>query len=246
LVYALLEGAPQLDSSQLVAPTIGGLVRLLARRPASIELTIDCTLSILVWLASSNEASEQVANAVAGDEAALPALVELTSSAPEDQPAGCASSRWRSVMQLLALVLRRRPQQTEAAFEAGLLDAIAHRLGPQATADERGVASDAVRFLQALLSALAASGDEGASLRLGQLRAAMAQYELVDVEQLRARAMAMHVERQSAASACAACGARAGQPGVRLQMCSRCKQVRYCGPQCQRAHWRAHKAECGK
>jgi hypothetical protein len=39
---------------------------------------------------------------------------------------------------------------------------------------------------------------------------------------------------------------RAGQPGVRLQMCSRCKPVRYCGPQCQRAHWRAHKADCGK
>ena len=74
----------------------------------------------------------------------------------------------------------------------------------------------------------------------------MAQYDLVDYAQLEARFMASQAEQQSAASTCAACGARAGQPGVRLQMCSRCKRVRYCGPQCQRAHWRAHKARCSK
>ena len=31
----------------------------------------------------------------------------------------------------------------------------------------------------------------------------------------------------------------------KLLKCSRCKRVRYCGRECQRAHWRAgHKAEC--
>jgi hypothetical protein len=74
----------------------------------------------------------------------------------------------------------------------------------------------------------------------------MAQCQLVGDEQIQARIMAMEAEQQSAAAVCAACGAWAGQPGVRLQMCSRCKGVRYCGPQCQHAHWRAHKAKCGK
>jgi hypothetical protein len=150
-------------------------------------------------------------------------------------------------MALLGKVLCGHPQQTaEAALEAGLLDALAHRLGPQGTADERALASSMVRCLEAVLTGLAASGAEGASLRLGQLREAMAQCQLVGDEQFMARVDAMLAERQSTAGACAACGARAGQPGVRLQMCSRCKRVRYCGPQCQRAHWRAHKAQCGK
>jgi hypothetical protein len=103
-----------------------------------------------------------------------------------------------------------------------------------------------VRCLEVQLSGLAASGGEGARARLGQLRAAMAQCQLVDDAQFRATIMARAAELQSIASVCAACGARAGQPGVRLQVCSRCKGVRYCGPQCQRAHWQAHKAQCGK
>jgi hypothetical protein len=106
--------------------------------------------------------------------------------------------------------------------------------------------SDMVRRLEAALSALAASGDQGARLRLGQLRAVMAQCQLVGDAQFQARFDAVLAEDQSTASVCAKCGARAGQPGVRLQMCSRCKGVRYCGPQCQRAHWRVHKAQCRK
>lgn len=42
-----------------------------------------------------------------------------------------------------------------------------------------------------------------------------------------------------AASLCAACG-----KDLAASLCSRCKAVRYCGPECQRAHWRAHKAAC--
>jgi hypothetical protein len=241
MLRTLLEAAPQLPSSQLAAPIIGGLVRLLSRRPASIKLTVG-TLGALAQLARSPETREQVADAVAGDRAALLALVELTRGAPED-----ASGRRLGAMMIMGQVLSWRPQQTaEAAFEAGLLDALAHHLGPHATARERDVASDTVRCLEAVLSALAARGDDGASLRLGQLRAATAQCQLVDAEQLHAAALAMQAEDHSAASTCAKCGARAGQPGVRLQMCSRCKRVRYCGPQCQRTHWRAHKAQCGK
>jgi hypothetical protein len=241
----LLDAAPQPPSSQLAAPIIGGLVRLLARRPGSIKAAA-WTLPGLLHLADDSATSEQVASAVVGDRGALRTLVELTRSAPEDQPADQSSSSRATAMTLLAHALSWHPQQTEAAFEAGLLDALLHHLAPQATADERDVASGTARFLEALLSVLAASGDEGASLRLGQLRAAMAQCQLVASEHIRAMVDEVKAERQSAASACAACGARAGQPGVRLQMCSRCKRVSYCGPQCQRAHWRAHKAQCRK
>jgi hypothetical protein len=149
-------------------------------------------------------------------------------------------------MVLLRTVLFELPQQAKAAFEAGLLDALAHCLAPLAAAQERELASDTLRCLEAKFSALAARGDEGASLRLGQLRAAIAQCQLVSDEQIQARVVAFEAEQQNAAGACAACGARAGQPGVRLKMCSRCKGVRYCGPQCQRAHWPAHKGKCGK
>lgn len=32
----------------------------------------------------------------------------------------------------------------------------------------------------------------------------------------------------------------------KLKQCSRCKQVNYCGVECQRLHWTQHKHECGK
>jgi hypothetical protein len=35
-----------------------------------------------------------------------------------------------------------------------------------------------------------------------------------------------------------------GCAGAGLKKCTGCKQVRYCGQQCQLAHWPAHKANC--
>ena len=43
-----------------------------------------------------------------------------------------------------------------------------------------------------------------------------------------------------AGEVCAACSAA----GSDLLQCSRCRAVSYCGPACQRRHWRAHKAQC--
>ena len=47
---------------------------------------------------------------------------------------------------------------------------------------------------------------------------------------------------------CTHCGASAAdlaRDDRKLRRCSRCQRVRYCGRECQRAHWRAgHKAEC--
>jgi ankyrin repeat protein len=35
-----------------------------------------------------------------------------------------------------------------------------------------------------------------------------------------------------------------GCTGAGAKKCTGCKQVRYCGQQCQLAHWQAHKADC--
>ena len=42
------------------------------------------------------------------------------------------------------------------------------------------------------------------------------------------------------ASSCSHCG---NQP-AKLQQCSRCKQVAYCGADCQNADWKKHKKKC--
>jgi hypothetical protein len=34
--------------------------------------------------------------------------------------------------------------------------------------------------------------------------------------------------------------------GIKMQTCSRCHTVRYCGKECQRAHWSTHKSFCNK
>lgn len=44
--------------------------------------------------------------------------------------------------------------------------------------------------------------------------------------------------------ACAECAAPCGEGGSPLQRCSRCRSVAYCGPACQRAHWKQHKGAC--
>jgi hypothetical protein len=47
----------------------------------------------------------------------------------------------------------------------------------------------------------------------------------------------------ASAACCAACGGR-GDGQTKLRRCAGCKAVRYCGPDCQQAHWRLHRREC--
>lgn len=48
----------------------------------------------------------------------------------------------------------------------------------------------------------------------------------------------------SGAGVCAQCGGGPAAGQERLLKCGRCKGVRYCGPECQKAHWPVHKQEC--
>ena len=41
---------------------------------------------------------------------------------------------------------------------------------------------------------------------------------------------------------CTGCGTH--DPGGRMRKCARCMLVRYCSPECQRAHWKTHKKVC--
>lgn len=45
--------------------------------------------------------------------------------------------------------------------------------------------------------------------------------------------------RQPQQDGCAACGRTA------TQLCSKRRLTKYCGRECQKAHWRAHKPDCG-
>jgi hypothetical protein len=44
--------------------------------------------------------------------------------------------------------------------------------------------------------------------------------------------------------ACAGCGALPAPGAPAHQKCAACMAVTYCGPACQRAHWRAHRKDC--
>ena len=48
-------------------------------------------------------------------------------------------------------------------------------------------------------------------------------------------------------SLCAACGLSPEKKGVKkFQMCSGCKDSRYCSSVCQKAHWKLHRTACKK
>ncbi|KAJ9518579.1 hypothetical protein QJQ45_018626 [Haematococcus lacustris] len=50
--------------------------------------------------------------------------------------------------------------------------------------------------------------------------------------------------KPAAGSESAQCCAQCGAANVKLFRCSRCREVTYCSPACQKKHWKAHKAAC--
>jgi hypothetical protein len=43
---------------------------------------------------------------------------------------------------------------------------------------------------------------------------------------------------------CGGCGAEDGKNGSELLRCGKCKERKYCGTDCQKAHWKYHKLVC--
>ncbi|KAK3989369.1 hypothetical protein QBC44DRAFT_267148 [Cladorrhinum sp. PSN332] len=46
-------------------------------------------------------------------------------------------------------------------------------------------------------------------------------------------------------SGCAKCGEEMSKNGQELKSCAKCRKVRYCSRECQKADWKAHKKDCG-
>mmetsp|Transcript_2923 Transcript_2923/g.4231 ORF Transcript_2923/g.4231 Transcript_2923/m.4231 type:complete len:242 (-) Transcript_2923:147-872(-) len=55
-----------------------------------------------------------------------------------------------------------------------------------------------------------------------------------------------HYKGKNAKQICAKCKLDGPTMGVTLSVCSRCKNVYYCGRECQRADWKVHKKHCSK
>ncbi len=79
-----------------------------------------------------------------------------------------------------------------------------------------------------------------------QEAAAVAADVAVAAEKVEAAAAAAAGTAEEAAAVCAACSASSTPDGkpLALRLCSACKNVRYCGAQCQRKHWKVHKQRC--
>ncbi|KAK4169848.1 hypothetical protein QBC43DRAFT_38684 [Cladorrhinum sp. PSN259] len=51
--------------------------------------------------------------------------------------------------------------------------------------------------------------------------------------------------KTAAASGCEKCGDKISKNGQELKACAKCRSVRYCSRECQKADWKAHKKNCG-
>jgi hypothetical protein len=50
----------------------------------------------------------------------------------------------------------------------------------------------------------------------------------------------------AAGKSCAKCGAERRPDGGKLRVCTGCLRAHYCSSECQKGHWREHKAVCKK
>ncbi|KAI8964172.1 hypothetical protein F5Y11DRAFT_316828 [Daldinia sp. FL1419] len=64
--------------------------------------------------------------------------------------------------------------------------------------------------------------------------------DIVDLDLLNAQGNLerLHMDK------CRNCNATEGKEGGKLLKCSRCKEVKYCSPECQRKDWKTHRMEC--
>jgi hypothetical protein len=227
----------------LLGDCVRGLAGLLVRPGSSAEARRSAGEDIVyigLKVHDTPGRRDQVAKAAAAA-GAVPALVRM--GLEGDLRTG------KQCMYLLTDIVRLGREAALQVLEAGGVDFVLRQAhaGPGGCMDE---AIGAV-MLGSMRTAAAKAGrwDDHARLTLVMQQLGVESSEEVGdllqrVECHKQKVAAKGAAKEAAASACAKCGAQAGAPGVQLRKCSACGNASYCGPQCQRAHWRQHKPEC--
>jgi hypothetical protein len=194
----------------------------------------------IVKMAKGNrDRCKQVA-AAAVAAGAVPALVRMGLEGDPDVSLG-----------LLCAIVDLGSEAALQVLEAGGLDVVRR----QVHADCGGCFDKALwaMMLHGMGAAAAEAGRRDYVLQVGQVMQQLGietGEQVGDMLQKAACQIQEEAAKQAAAEAalsiCAKCGAQAGAPGVQLRKCSACGKASYCGVQCQRAHWRQHKAQCSK
>lgn len=68
--------------------------------------------------------------------------------------------------------------------------------------------------------------------------------EKIEKEIIKKNQQMMQDALKELAEVCTNC--KKSENEVKLKKCSRCQKVKYCGVECQKAHWNIHKFQCGK
>lgn len=131
----------------------------------------------------------------------------------------------------------RRPVSWWFAIDAKTRTVLKMRQFREIVAQAEGFEAD---FRAGAFGCRIANDDLACRARLRALVAAtasLADDDVLDVDR--------YAPRRDAGEACANCGKTSRWDKKKsLQKCARCTKVAYCGPACQRAHWKVHKAVC--
>ncbi|GBF88839.1 hypothetical protein Rsub_01740 [Raphidocelis subcapitata] len=224
--------------ARLVADAPGALARLCAVNSVSVTLAV-CLLGdiaetggddLAVRIVSTPGATGALTRALlSGELDAARAAASLLSSASEAGPEHARAAATPDVLAALAAAAGRAGQAVNCI---GAL----HRIAEASTQLALRVASTPGASA-ALLAALI-----GSDVRAGA-NAARALFPIFNADAAEADAVRPH--------ACTGCGLQGESAGAgRLRPCAGCSgkgpagRVLYCGADCQRAHWPAHKAYC--
>lgn len=229
----ILDGTPEIRAAAVKAGVIPALVALL---PAGCEMSdVDAmpgmlgdVLHALLPLLSDSAGNQQQAVA-AGIVKYLPMLRQMAEA-----------GRGGGLVQMGAGVLTGMFRDVER----GRSGPGAPVAGSSAATPAAELADDAARLLAQFFAAKMGLFDEGSAgpSERASASAASAGVSNAGSSLREARGGSTGAE---APPCCASCGRAEGEAGVaKLKSCSSCHAVRYCSRECQKAHWRAHKAHC--
>ncbi|KAL4421203.1 hypothetical protein ABPG77_010078 [Micractinium sp. CCAP 211/92] len=267
---AVCKGSPVTSRAAASAGAIPVLVRLLRSSPSVIQATAVVSLTTLLESASELPAAVLAAGALpllvalmrsstldsrqlalaCIEAGALPHLAELAQASDTESRRNAAG----------ALFSLASHYPAEVAAAPGVIPALVHVAGSNVDTGTlihvvqgiRGLAAGSPQRSQAIVDA-----GGGAALLLLQSHAdsGTREYAAMVLTEVRATAE-LRAAADVRAPADVAAGSPSRKPGRRvcaaegcvatsgLKLCARCGTVRYCSPDCQRAHWPSHRDAC--